>query len=114
MPIEKIGAGSAVSRSAFDAILAEWFQTGENQIGDADHGITAWVHVREGDDVFRLNSDTTREGVERYLQLVRQYEDRLEWSVVENERGNMNKVAFGPEAETIRYFYLYKCLRLSP
>ena len=106
--MKRIGANQAVTRQEFDALLREWqSHTNDDTIGDAEFGQTAWVHVHDGSTVYRLNADTNREGVREYLRLLEKHEGDLEWSFVPNRNGRDNAVAFGPDRQRPRYFYLY-------
>jgi hypothetical protein len=53
---------------------------------------------------------STREGVDEYVRLLDEAGGKLAWSVVENEKGVENKVAFGPDRTVIPGFYLYRKL----
>jgi len=89
--------------------LLHWFEaTDDLFIGaDAVYRRTGWIHVRHGSTFFVLNADTKRESVNEYLQLVDRYGNDLLWEVVENERGRMTAVAYGPENYRLKSFYLY-------
>jgi hypothetical protein len=54
-----------------------------------------------------FHADVRRDAVEGYLRLVDLYGDDLEWTVVENQRGRPNAVAYGPRQERVTPFYLY-------
>jgi hypothetical protein len=108
MSMQRIGPREAVARPEFDALLRAWHShSDDHTIGDADFGQAAWIHVHDGSTVYRLNADTTRAGVEEYLRLLDKHEGDLEWSIVPNRNGRDNAVAFGPDRQRPRYFYLY-------
>ena len=109
MPMNKVPRSEPISKAVFHQRLREWVEAGnEKCIGDPDvPGVTPWLMVTEGDHRFRLHADTAREGVVDYLRLVTQFGDTLAWTVVPNQRGHENAVAFGPDAERPRHFYLY-------
>jgi hypothetical protein len=110
--MERRRRNEALTREAFDALLAEWARArpAEATIGPVgDYGGKAWLHVRDLGRPFHLNVDTRREGVLAYLAML-EVDPALEWHVVPNARGTPNKGAFGPQLRTIPGFYLY----LSP
>ena len=84
MPMQQVRLADAISKTDFHSRLRAWLtNTDESVIGDpAVIGVTAWIHVREGDSRYKLHADTRREAVERYLQLVDQYGDDLRWTIV--------------------------------
>lgn len=90
--------------------LDDWFTTtNEATIGDVDshQGRTAWIRVEIGDELCRIHADTTRDGVAELRRLVREADRTLEWHVVANDRGNINKIAFGPSKVIIPGVYAY-------
>jgi hypothetical protein len=108
MPLEQVRLNEAVDKSEFHSLLRDWLNSADDStIGDADFGKSAWLHVRDAAARYRLNADTTRQGVAEYLQLVERYGDGLKWSVVANRDGVENAVAYGPESRRVRRFYLY-------
>jgi serine/threonine protein kinase len=106
--LQRVGAGEAITKADFHGRLRKWLdETDDPFVGDSAIGVTPWIHVRDGDARFYLNSDTRREAVTEYLRLVDQDGDGLAWAVVANRRGRMNAVAYGPEGIRIKGFYLY-------
>jgi hypothetical protein len=67
--------------------------------------------VQEGKDLYIRHADVSHEAVRRYLDLVDQYGDGLEWTIVNNQRGRKNAVAYGPNRERVTPFYLYLALK---
>jgi hypothetical protein len=63
--------------------------------------------VRDGHRLARLNADTTRDAVAQYMALVQAAPGDLEWSVVPSARGNLTKIAFGPDRLILPSFHLY-------
>ena len=98
-----------LERQDFDSWLFNWYKnTNEETIGDVGNfGQQAFLWVEDNDSKFRLNADTKREGVEEYLDLLKENNNLLTWSVVANLKGKINKVAFGENKIKIRGFYLY-------
>jgi hypothetical protein len=96
-------------RRDFVGLLRWWLeQTDEKTIGEVEpFPGRPWVLVEAGSTRCHLNADTARVGVRRFLELVRQHGDDLEWRVVANQRGKVNRVALGPDAELVEKFYLY-------
>jgi hypothetical protein len=96
------------SKADFNNALQEWYQeTAEKTIGNHEYNQSPWLFVELGSYKFYLNSDSKREGISKYLQLVKQYPDNLPWHIVENNRGKVNKVTFGNEKLKIPGFYFY-------
>jgi hypothetical protein len=109
--MERVRLSEAISKVELHRRFREWLAaTNDRYIGPAgEDERTAWVHVRDGERRFKLHSDTNRPAVEEYLKLVGVHGDDIEWQVVENRRGNMNAVAFGPDAtrlDSTLYLYL--------
>jgi uncharacterized ferritin-like protein (DUF455 family) len=109
MPMNQVRLGDSISKRAFHSRLRAWLHDTDDEIvGDPDViGMTAWVHVRDGHSWYRLHADTRREAVADYLRLVDKYGDDIEWSIVANQRGRKNAVAYGPERVRRVPFYLY-------
>jgi len=108
MPIEKVSRSDAIWRDVFHQRLRLWLAMNEPCINpDFEYGGSGWVFVRDGDDLFKLNSDTPRDAVESYLSLVDVLGDDLDWHIVENKRGNPTGVAFGPQKIRPTSFYFY-------
>lgn len=98
-----------LERQDFDLWLLNWYKnTNEKTIGDiGNFGQQAFLWVKGNGSKFRLNADTKREGVEVYLNLLEEHNNSLNWSIVANLKGKINKVAFGENKIKIRGFYLY-------
>jgi hypothetical protein len=98
-----------LERHDFDLWLLNWYEnTNEKTIGDiGNFGQQAFLWVESSGSKFRLNADTKREGVETYLNFLKENGDSLNWSIVANRNGLLNKVAFGEEKIKIPGFYLY-------
>lgn len=114
--IERIRKAAAISVDALNTALAEFHEyaaPGETLAGPAEYGPTDWIWVKRLGNRYYLNADTTAEGVGVYLKLVTEHGPKLAWSVVANERGRMNKVAFGPARTVIPGFYFYSRGRVS-
>lgn len=96
------------SKADFNNALGRWYQeTSEKTIGSHEYNQSPWLFVELGSYKFHLNSDSKREGIIKYLKLVKQYQDDLPWYIVENNRGKINKVTFGNEKLKIPGFYFY-------
>jgi hypothetical protein len=110
MPMQQVKSTEAITKPEFHKRLRAWFRdTDEVIIGPPNTvGVAAWVYVQDGDARYKLHADVKREAVGQYLGLVDRYGDEIEWTVVENEKGNMNAVAYGPEQVRITPFYLYR------
>jgi hypothetical protein len=85
-----------LDRQSFDSWLLNWYQnTNEKTVGDiGNFGQQAFLWVEDNSTKFRLNADTKREGVKVYLDLLKENNNALNWSIVANLKGKINKVAF--------------------
>src|SRR5688572_14375422 len=118
MTLERVRRGEAIDRKLFHQRLRQWV-TSTSSAEDTDpmvgpvgedgvKGNTCWVHVRDdAGNVYGLHADVRRSSVSKYLDLVEQIGDALTWTVVLNQRGNLNAVAYGPDAVRLTPFYLY-------
>lgn len=109
MPMERTGRQDWISKGEFHIRLRRWYrQTADTVVGDpAADKRTAWVWVRDGHRLARLNADTTRDAVGEYLALVRSAPADIEWHVVPSARGRLTKIAFGPDRIILPSFHLY-------
>lgn len=109
MPMDRIARAEWISKSEFHSRLRRWYrETDESVVGDPDaDNRTAWVWIRDGHRLARLNADTTREAVGEYLELLRSLPGEIDWHVVPSARGNLTKIAFGPARVTLPAFHLY-------
>ena len=96
-----------LTRTEFDQILRRWFSDSDAEIIGQPHDANPIYLIEDENRVFKLSQDTKRYGIKSYLDLLDQYNDQLEWSIVENANGRRNKAAFGPEKVVIPGFYLY-------
>mgnify|MGYP000737109970 CR=1 FL=1 len=99
---------SPMTKDQFHKWLKNWYNNStEKTISDyGNHGQPAYLHIKDGGNLFHLNADTQRIGVEAYLKLLDTENDLL-WSVVLNKNMKMNKIAFGENKKIIKGFYLY-------
>jgi hypothetical protein len=97
------------NRTAFADLLRAWFESSaETTIGEVGtFGGKALIHISLNGQACHLNADTRRDGVRRYLELVREHGADLAWTAAANNRGKVNKILVGPHQEAIRFFYLY-------
>jgi hypothetical protein len=107
--MQRVGRAQWINKAEFHSRLRRWFrESDEAVIGDPDaHARTAWVWIRDGHRLARLNADTTRAAVALYLELLRASPGEIEWSIVPSARGNLTKIAFGPERVVLSSFHLY-------
>lgn len=107
--MERVLRDQALRKSEFHQRLRDWLDnTHESVIGpEGIRGQTGWVYVRDGSDVFVLNADSRRKGVDGYLQMVSLHGNDLHWAITESQRGNMTAVVYGPEKLKQKWFYLY-------
>jgi hypothetical protein len=106
--IESDTRNEPISKGKFNRRLKKWIDGNEETIGiKGDFNRVPLVFVQDGTEIFRLNRDTTRNGVIEYLKLVAKYGNDLEWRRIIGQRGKGTSVAYGPEHERVRFFYLY-------
>ena len=108
--IPRMTRAEAVTQAELYAMLDQWFKTtNEQTIGDVanNQGRKPWVWVRVAGQDCRLHADTTRDGVAELLRIWRESRQRLEWHVVPNQRGTVNKIAFGSSKAPIPGVYAY-------
>lgn len=112
MPIKKVESRHPITKIPFQDLLRDWYDnSNEERIGDPNlRGQLAWIWVIDGTKKYHLNSDTKRVAVKEYLDLIKREGSDIEWQIVLNNRGKLNKVAFGGEKQTIKGFYFYLVL----
>jgi len=108
--MERVSRQQPISKTQFHQRLREWLEGGnELRVGPEDViGVTAWIHVQDGSNIFGLHADTGRDAVNEYLEVVRQHGNDCRWEIALTERGKMNAVSYGPEPRRITSFYLYR------
>jgi hypothetical protein len=109
--IEQVRREHALSLNAFNAVLARfgnWADADAMIGGSPKAGNQPWLWVDRDGTRYYLNADTKGDGVAAYLALLARHGPALTWSIVANNRGKMNKVAFGPDRVKISGFYLYR------
>lgn len=109
MPLEQVFRDHPLSKHEFHQRLRQWFDNSDDLIVGPENipGVTCWVYVRDGSDIFGLHADTKRDAVGRYLQLVEQYGDTLQWEITESQRDKRTAVVHGPKKVRDTSFYLY-------
>ncbi|HXG85140.1 MAG TPA: hypothetical protein VNI84_14060 [Pyrinomonadaceae bacterium] len=109
MPIRRVESKSPINKQSFHNLLKDWFENStEERIGDPNvRGQLAWIWVSDEAKKYHLNADTKRVAVKEYLELVKQLGNDIEWQIVLNNRGKLNKVAFGSNKQSIKGFYFY-------
>jgi hypothetical protein len=112
MEMERVKRADALAKREFHERLRRWIENTDDHVIKPDVlPPTAWVHVRNGSDVFILHADTPRDAVSRYLQLVSSYGDGIEWHITTGQRGNRTSALFGPDRVAVKSFYLYRPLK---
>ena len=112
--MERVMRADALTKGEFHERLRSWFHNTDDHVIKADVlGPTAWVHVRDGSEIFILHADTPRHAVDRYLRLVSRYGDEMEWQVATSQRGKPTAVVFGPDRIRDTSFYLYRAEKKS-
>jgi hypothetical protein len=107
--MQQVPKDNPLTKPEFHRRLREWLATSdENQIGsDAVYQQTAWMSVRDGNQIFELHPDTKRNAIQRYMHLVDQHGDGIEWELATTRKGNLRAVVFGPAKVREESFYLY-------
>jgi hypothetical protein len=106
--MDTVRGSEALTKAEFHRRLQVWLvETDDATIGEGEHGRNGWVHVRDGNHLFKLNSDCTRAAVKHYLDLVSLYGNDLEWKPTSSQLGNLTAVLLGPKSERYKPFYLY-------
>jgi hypothetical protein len=109
MQMQQVKRADALTKVQFHERLRTWFSSTDDHVVKADvPGVTPWVHIRDGADMFVLHADTRRDAVGRYLELVSRYGNDLEWTITASQRGNPTAVLYGPEKVQEKSFYLYR------
>jgi serine/threonine protein kinase len=108
MPIPRNHRAEPLARSEFEAVLRSWYRNSDEETigGTVRYGGTPWLWIVVQRDLYHLNADTKRAGVEEYLDRVRT-EPELLWTVIEGRAGKRTKVVFGADRRAISGFYLY-------
>ncbi len=82
------------NRAALLEALRHWLETTDDEtIGDTTRFAgTPWVSFESSLGIVNINADTTRNAVARMLDYRKA--NSVQWSVIENSRGKVNKVIF--------------------
>ena len=97
------------SKTELANLLDEWYRTSRAMtIGDSQgYGRAPWIHLVLADGHAVLNADTVRGAVRTYLDDVRQRGAEVQWRVVANARGRINKVLYTPSGDRLPGWYCY-------
>ena len=80
------------SRGELVEALKKWLEESDDEtIGDTKFARAPWLNFDSSAGIVDLNADTSRQAVQRMLQKGASGEP---WHVIENQRGNINKVVF--------------------
>ena len=106
--IETVSTNNTVSinnKETLYDLLDCWMKlTKKETIGDLNkyNRNTTRIKVKIGSKDYKINSDTTKEGVEEFL------ENKLNpWCLINNENGVKNKITNDLSENPIRGFYMY-------
>ena len=66
-------------------------------------GHTAQIHINLGSNLYCINADTNKKGVDAFLK-----NKTNKWSLIANETGRVNKVTNDPNKDPIKGLYIYK------
>lgn len=108
MPMPRNRRNDWITKLDFHSRLERWYRsTDEPTIGGGAHRRTAWVWVRDGHLLAKLQAATTREAVAEYLELVREEPRPIAWRIVASATGRKSKIVFGRDEVVIPNFHLY-------
>ena len=97
--------GSINNKETLYDLLDCWMKlTKKETIGDLNkyNRNTTRIKVKIGSKEYKINSDTTKEGVEEFLE-----NKENNWSLINNENGVKNKITNDLYENPIRGFYMY-------
>ena len=106
--IETVSVNNVVSinkKETLYDLLECWVKfTKKETIGDLNkyNRNTTRIKVKIGSKEYKINSDTTKEGVEEFLE-----NKKYKWSLINNENGVKNKITNDLYENPIRGFYMY-------
>ena len=106
--IETVSTNNTVSinnKETLYDLLDCWMKlTKKETIGDLNkyNRNTTRIRVTIGGKVYKINSDTTKEGVEEFLE-----NRKNTWCLINNENGVKNKITNDSFKNPIRGFYMY-------
>ena len=106
--IETVSTNNTVSinnKETLYDLLDCWMKfTKKETIGDLNkyNRNTTRIKVIIGSKEYKINSDTTKEGVEEFLE-----NKKYKWSLINNENGVKNKITNDLYENPIRGFYMY-------
>ena len=106
--IETVSVNNIVSinnkETLYDLLYCWMKLTKKETIGDLNkyNGNTTRIKVKIGSKDYKINSDTTKEGVEEFLK--NKLNPRY---LINNENGGMNKITNDSSKNPIKGFYMY-------
>ena len=106
--IETVSTNNTVSinnKETLYDLLDCWMKfTKKETIGDLNkyNRNTTRIKIKIGSKEYKINSDTTKEGVEEFLE-----NKENKWSLINNENGVKNKITNDLYENPIRGFYMY-------
>ena len=107
--VKEISKGSPLrSKDEFNQILKVWSMVNSEStasVGSSSYSQKPWIWIEIGSSLYHLNSDTKLFGVNEYLEY-----KNSDWSLIENDKGVVNKIVNSPNRKPIEGFYLYKLL----
>ena len=106
--IETVSTNNTVSinnKETLYDLLDCWMKfTKKETIGDLNkyNRNTTRIKVKIGSKDYKINSDTTKDGVEEFLE-----NRKNTWCIINNENGVKNKITNDLSENSIRGFYMY-------
>jgi hypothetical protein len=97
------------SKFLLKMLLNEWLKTSSSTIGEM-HGKNSnpepWLWIKLKNDLYQINADTKREGVQEFLN---NEVKENPWLIIPTEnKGNRTKVTNDKNGNPIPGFYMYK------
>ena len=86
--------------------ILKWWRnlTKHGKIGaENQNGNTPLIRINIGSNKYKINADSTKEGVIMFLQ-----NKNNPWILIQNENGVKNKITNNLKGEPIQGFYMYK------
>jgi hypothetical protein len=102
------------SKTGLANLLRGCLPSGESTIGDGGrYKGAAWILIALPSGTARLNADTTRAAVQRYLDYVSRHGAEIPWQVVANRNGRINRVFYAAIEDQVRGWHCYLVRELA-
>ena len=89
-------------------LLKEWIEKSNgNTIGNLNgrkSNPTPWLWIKINDDLYKMNADTKRHGIEKFLE---NHKNKNPWRIIKNQRGRINTITNKKDGNRIVGLYFY-------